>query len=85
MLAAFLVVERRVRELVLPPTTWRNRPLVSGVAQVVLKKIADPTFLAHVREVGDYFDEALHDLAAKHLPEVEEQGAEQSEQRRRLQ
>jgi len=42
-------------------TTFGGGPLVAGVAQVVLRKIADPAFLAHVREVGDYFDEALHD------------------------
>ena len=36
LLAAFLVVERRVRVLVLPPTTWRNRPLVSGVGLILV-------------------------------------------------
>jgi acetylornithine/N-succinyldiaminopimelate aminotransferase len=55
-------------------TTFGGGPLVSGVAQVVLKKIADPTFLAHVREVGDYFDEALHDLAAANSRIIELRG-----------
>ncbi len=55
-------------------TTFGGGPLVTGVAQVVLRKIADPTFLAHVREVGDYFDEALHDLAASNSRIIELRG-----------
>ena len=55
-------------------TTFGGGPLVTGVAQVVLRKIADPTFLAHVREVGDYFDEALHDLAAANARVIELRG-----------
>src|SRR3954454_16473712 len=55
-------------------TTFGGGPLVTGVAQVVLQKIADPAFLAHVREVGDYFDEALHDLAAANSRIIELRG-----------
>ncbi len=55
-------------------TTFGGGPLVAGVAQVVLRKIADPAFLAHVREVGDYFDEALHDLAAANSRIIELRG-----------
>ena len=55
-------------------TTFGGGPLVTGVAQVVLRKIADPAFLAHVREVGDYFDEALHDLAASNARVIELRG-----------
>jgi len=55
-------------------TTFGGGPLVAGVAQVVLRKIADPAFLAHVREVGDYFDEALHDLAASNSRIIELRG-----------
>ena len=44
-------------------TTFGGGPLVTAVAKVVLERIADPAFLAHVREVGDYLDEALHDFA----------------------
>jgi acetylornithine/N-succinyldiaminopimelate aminotransferase len=50
-------------------TTFGGGPLVTGVARVVFQKIADPAFLAHVREVGDYFDEALQDFAAN-TPQV---------------
>jgi acetylornithine/N-succinyldiaminopimelate aminotransferase len=45
-------------------TTFGGGPLITAVAQVVFQRIADPAFLARVREVGDYFDEALHDFAA---------------------
>jgi acetylornithine/N-succinyldiaminopimelate aminotransferase len=55
-------------------TTFGGGPLVTGVAQVVLSKIADPAFLAHVREVGDYFDEALQDLASSNARIIELRG-----------
>ncbi len=34
LLTTFLLVERRVREPILPPSTWRNRSLVSGVGLI---------------------------------------------------
>jgi acetylornithine/N-succinyldiaminopimelate aminotransferase len=55
-------------------TTFGGGPLVTAVAQVVLKKIAAPAFLAHVREVGDYLDEALHDFAAANPRVIELRG-----------
>jgi EmrB/QacA subfamily drug resistance transporter len=36
LLAAFALVERRVMEPILPPTTWRNRSLVSGVGLILI-------------------------------------------------
>lgn len=45
-------------------STFGGNPLVTSVAAVVLRRISDPAFLAHVRAVGHYLDEALHDLAA---------------------
>jgi EmrB/QacA subfamily drug resistance transporter len=35
LLATFAAVERRVREPILPPATWSNRSLVSGVALIL--------------------------------------------------
>jgi EmrB/QacA subfamily drug resistance transporter len=35
LLAAFLVVEQRVREPILPPATWSNRSLISGVGLIL--------------------------------------------------
>jgi EmrB/QacA subfamily drug resistance transporter len=34
LLATFAIVERRVREPILPPSTWSNRSLVSGVGLI---------------------------------------------------
>jgi len=45
-------------------TTFGGGPFVTAVAQTVFRKIADPAFLDHVREVGDYMGEALADLQA---------------------
>jgi EmrB/QacA subfamily drug resistance transporter len=36
LLAAFIAIERRIREPILPPSTWRNRSLVSGVGLVLV-------------------------------------------------
>lgn len=46
-------------------TTFGGGPFITAVAQVVVQRVSDPAFLAHVREVGSYLDEALHDLAAE--------------------
>lgn len=50
-------------------TTFGGGPLVTAAAQVVFEKIANPAFLEHVREVSDYFAEALQDLASER-PEI---------------
>jgi EmrB/QacA subfamily drug resistance transporter len=36
LLATFLLLERRVREPILPPSTWGNRSLVSGVGLILV-------------------------------------------------
>src|ERR671918_2259534 len=36
VLATFVVIERRVREPVLPPSTWSNGPLVSGAGLILV-------------------------------------------------
>jgi EmrB/QacA subfamily drug resistance transporter len=36
LLATFLTLERRVREPILPPSTWSNRSLVSGVGLILV-------------------------------------------------
>ena len=36
LLAAFIAIQRRVREPVLPPSTWSNRSLVSGVGLILV-------------------------------------------------
>ncbi|MBK9944604.1 MAG: aspartate aminotransferase family protein [Kouleothrix sp.] len=52
-------------------TTFGGGPFVTTIARVVFDKIADERFLARVREVSDYLDEALHDFASSH-PRVRE-------------
>jgi acetylornithine/N-succinyldiaminopimelate aminotransferase len=49
-------------------TTFGGNPLVTHVGKTVFTKISDPRFLARVREVANYLDESLHELAAD-LPE----------------
>jgi acetylornithine/N-succinyldiaminopimelate aminotransferase len=55
-------------------TTFGGGPLVTAVAQVVLTRISDPAFLEHVREVSDYLDEALGDLAGSRSDVLELRG-----------
>ena len=55
-------------------TTFGGGPLVTAVAKVVFERIADPAFLARVREVSDYMDEALHDFAGAHPQVLELRG-----------
>ncbi|WP_129671875.1 aspartate aminotransferase family protein [Candidatus Chloroploca sp. Khr17] len=45
-------------------TTFGGNPLATAVGSVVFKRINDPAFLSHVREVSSYLDESLQDLAA---------------------
>ncbi|MGQ9550218.1 MAG: aspartate aminotransferase family protein [Roseiflexus sp.] len=45
-------------------TTFGGGPFITSVAQTVFRKIADPAFLNHVRDVGDYLGEALAELQA---------------------
>jgi len=45
-------------------TTFGGNPLATAAAGVVFRKISDPGFLAHVRQVSSYLDESLQDLVA---------------------
>jgi EmrB/QacA subfamily drug resistance transporter len=36
LLSAFLIIERRVSQPILPPATWSNRPLISGVGLILV-------------------------------------------------
>ncbi len=45
-------------------TTFGGNPLSTAVAGVVFRKVNNPDFLAHVRQVSNYLDESLQDLAA---------------------
>ena len=43
-------------------TTFAGGPLVTSVANVVLERVSQPEFLAHVQEVGDYLIERLSEI-----------------------
>ena len=55
-------------------TTFGANPIIARAAQVVLRRINTPEFLAHVTEVGDYFRQSLLDLGSPHIKEVRGQG-----------
>ena len=55
-------------------TTFGANPIIARAAQVVLARINDPAFLAHVAEVGDYFQEGLRSLGTAHIKEVRGKG-----------
>lgn len=46
-------------------STFAANALIARVAQVVVSRIATESFLAHVRKVGDYLGQRLHELAAR--------------------
>lgn len=46
-------------------TTFGGGPLVAHVGRYVLDRVADPAFLARVREAGERLSDALHALRAR--------------------
>ncbi len=55
-------------------TTFAGGPLVTGAAQVVLNRVSQPEFLAHVREVGTYLLERLSEINSPLIKEVRGRG-----------
>lgn len=55
-------------------STFAGGPLVTTAAQVVLNRISQPDFLAHVREVGNYLKERLEELNSPLIREVRGRG-----------
>lgn len=55
-------------------STFAASPLITAVARHVFGRISDQEMLAHVREVGDYLGECLHDLAREVADVVEVRG-----------
>ncbi|MFN8484724.1 MAG: acetylornithine transaminase [Anaerolineae bacterium] len=51
-------------------TTFGANPVICRAAQVVLKRINTPAFLAHVTEVGDYLKRGVESLGTPHVKEV---------------
>lgn len=55
-------------------TTFAGGLLVTGAAQVVLNRVSQPEFLAHVREVGTYLLERLSEINSPLIKEVRGRG-----------
>jgi len=55
-------------------STFAGGPLVCTVAKHVLERIAEPAFLAHVREVADYLWERLAEINSPHIVEIRGRG-----------
>lgn len=75
-IGAVLVTER-VAEVIHPGdhgTTFAGGPLVTAVADVVVRRVSDPAFLQHVRETGAYFKERLEEINSPHIREVRGRG-----------
>lgn len=51
-------------------TTFGANPVICRAAQVVLKRINNPAFLAHVAEVGAYLKNGIESLGTSHVKEV---------------
>ncbi len=75
-IGAVLVTER-VAEVIHPGdhgTTFAGGPFVTAVAEVVVRRVSDPAFLAHVEATGAYFKERLEELNSPHIKQVRGRG-----------
>ncbi len=75
-IGAVLVTER-VADVIHPGdhgTTFAGGPFVTAVANVVVDRISEPAFLAHVQETGAYFQQRLQSLGNPHIQEVRGRG-----------
>ncbi|MEJ5199713.1 MAG: aminotransferase class III-fold pyridoxal phosphate-dependent enzyme, partial [Anaerolineae bacterium] len=55
-------------------STFAAGPLVAAVAERVVRRVADPTFLAEVRAKGAYLMERLEEINSPHIKEVRGRG-----------
>ncbi len=55
-------------------TTFAGGPLVTTAANVVLNRVSQPEFLAHVTEVGDYLMDRLSEINSPLIKEVRGRG-----------
>jgi acetylornithine/N-succinyldiaminopimelate aminotransferase len=55
-------------------STFAGGPVVAAAAQVVLDKVSDPAFLAHVAQVGAYFKQQLAALESPLITDVRGRG-----------
>lgn len=55
-------------------STFGGGPLVTSAAKVVLERVSDPEFLAHVSETGEYLMESLSEINSPLIKEVRGRG-----------
>ena len=55
-------------------STFAAGPLVSAVAEVVVRRVADPSFLADVKAKGEYLKERLEEINSSHIKAVRGRG-----------
>ncbi|MBZ0296533.1 MAG: aspartate aminotransferase family protein [Anaerolineae bacterium] len=55
-------------------STFAGGPLVTAVAKVVLEKVSQPEFLAHVSDVGDYLMERVSEINSPLIKEIRGRG-----------
>jgi EmrB/QacA subfamily drug resistance transporter len=71
LLAAFIGIERLVREPVLPPRTWRNRPLVAGMVLIlVVTGLLVAVFFLNTLYLQDVLDWSALETGLAFLPLV---------------
>jgi acetylornithine/N-succinyldiaminopimelate aminotransferase len=55
-------------------TTFAGGPLVTSAGKVILNRVSQPEFLAHVNEVGDYLMERLSEINSPIIKAVRGRG-----------
>lgn len=72
-----VLVKQKVADALKPGdhgSTFAGGPLITHVADHVLERIAEPAFLGHVREMGEYLRERLSEINSPHIVEVRGRG-----------
>lgn len=68
-----ILVGQHVADTIAPGdhgTTFGGGPVVTAVAQVVLRRVSHPHMLAHVQQMGNYLEAQLRHLAARYPDNV---------------
>jgi acetylornithine/N-succinyldiaminopimelate aminotransferase len=55
-------------------TTFGANPVACAAAQVIVRRLSEPAFLAEVRAKGDYLMERLQEINSSHIKEVRGRG-----------
>jgi len=72
-----VVMTEKVASTIVPGdhgSTFAGNALISRLAQVVVRRVSQPSFLQHVSEVGEYLGKALRSLVGRKANVVEARG-----------